>query len=427
MNPPNCIKFAATALSLLTAASPAFTADFFLKDGDRVVMIGDSITEQHLYSTFVETWTLTRFPAWNVTFVNTGIGGDTAPGGNNRFKRDVLAYDATAMTINFGMNDAGGPGNVFNDARYKSFMGGLQGMAGQARAANIRVAWCTTSPVEIQAEGPSIMGDNLNLEKFCEGVKEIAANNDNALFVDHFHPFAAVIDKARAADPKNRIGGGDPVHPGPPGQAVMAAAILKGLSFPTLVCAVEIDAAGGKVIQNQNCAIDGLTVNADGKIEFQQTDRALPFFPEEAKPILQWTPILEEMNDYHLKVTGLKDGRYDIRLGGVKIADYAAAELSAGVNLATAVLAAGPIAEQLKAVRSAIQAKNDFFHGKIFRGVVLAGAVPDFLELSQQEIESKREAAIKTRMAKMPELFAAIRKSLVMQSHLVEIVRSPDQ
>ena len=111
----------------------------------------------------------------------------------------------------------------------------------------------------------------------------------------------------------------------------------------------------------------------------------------------------------------------------MKIADYAAGELGAGVNLAAAALAAGPIAEQLKAVRGAIKTKNDFFHGRIFRGVVLAGGVPDFLELSPQEIESKREAAIKTRMAKMPELFAAIRKSLVMQSHPVEIVRSATQ
>ena len=313
MTTSHCTKFAVTAWSLLAAASQAFAADFFLKDGDRVVMIGDSITEQHQYSTFVETWTLTRFPAWNVTFVNVGIGGDTAPGGNKRFKRDVLAYDPTAMTINFGMNDASGPGNVFNEGRYKSFMSGLQGMAEQARAANIRVAWCTTSPVEIQADGPSIMGDNLNLEKFCEGVKQIAATNGNALFVDHFHPFAAVIDKARAANPKNKIGGGDPVHPGPPGQAVMAAGILKGMSFPTVVSAVEIDAAASKVVLAQNCAIDGLTVSADGKIEFQQTDRALPFFPEEAKSILAWAPILEELNDYRLKVTGLKEGRYDVR------------------------------------------------------------------------------------------------------------------
>jgi hypothetical protein len=63
-------------------ALPARADDFFFKDGDVVVMIGDSITEQHLYSNYVEMWTVTRFPNWKLTFRNTGIGGDTAPGGN---------------------------------------------------------------------------------------------------------------------------------------------------------------------------------------------------------------------------------------------------------------------------------------------------------------------------------------------------------
>src|SRR5271157_2203855 len=71
------------------AADPA-KSEFFFKDGDAVVMIGDSITEQLLYSNYVEMWTVTRFPAWKMTFRNTGIGGDTSPGGNGRFKRDVL-------------------------------------------------------------------------------------------------------------------------------------------------------------------------------------------------------------------------------------------------------------------------------------------------------------------------------------------------
>ena len=70
-------------------------------------MIGDSITEQHLYSNYVEMWTVTRFPAWKLTFRNVGIGGDRSTGGNSRFKRDVLAHKPTAMTVDFGMNDGG--------------------------------------------------------------------------------------------------------------------------------------------------------------------------------------------------------------------------------------------------------------------------------------------------------------------------------
>src|SRR5262249_9987640 len=193
-------------------------------------MIGDSITEQHLYSNYVEMWTVTRFPAWKLTFRNVGIGGDTSRGGNARFKRDVLAHKPTALTVDFGMNDGGY--RPFDPGRFDTYLKGLQGMADQAKAAGIRVAWITPQPVEHNPDPKGLQreADNQTLEKFSEGVKEIAAKN-GGLFSGQFHPYWAVIDKARHAGAKGRITGGDAVHPGPPGQAVMAASILKGMSF----------------------------------------------------------------------------------------------------------------------------------------------------------------------------------------------------
>ena len=129
-------------------------------------------------------------------------------------------------------------------------MTSMQKIADQAKAANIRVAWCTTTPAEVMDEGPTVLPYILNLEKFSGAVKDIAATNGNALFIDQFHPLVAAIDKARATEPKSRIGGGDVVHPGQPGQALMASEILKGMSFPTLVAAVEINAASRKLVRN---------------------------------------------------------------------------------------------------------------------------------------------------------------------------------
>jgi len=417
--------FRHVAISLLLAAMPCTAADFFLKNGDKVVMMGDSITEQHQYSSYVETWALTRFPTWDLKFFNVGIGGDNAGGGSQRFKRDVVGCGATAMTVNFGMNDCGGGGSTFNESRYKEFMTSMQKIADQAQAASIRVAWCTTTPVEVMDEGPSVLPYILNLEKFSGGVKEIATTNGNALFIDQFHPFVAAIDKARAANPKNRIGGGDIVHPNPPGQTLMAAEILKGMGFPPLVAAVEINATSAKVVRSNNCVIEGLKVAADGRIGFQQKDSALPFFPDgDAKTILQWVPILDQMNVYTLKVTGLKPGQYEVRLGGVMVADYSAAQLGTGVNLATAVLAAGPIADQVKAVAAAIGAKNSYFHDRIFGGVLRAGGVPEFMEIPPEQVEAKRTSVFNERMKKMPGLFDVIRKARVMQAHQVEIVEA---
>ena len=298
-------------------------------------------------------------------------------------------------------------------------------MADQAKSASIRVAWVTPQPLDGPEQGSTALsGYNQTLEKFSDGVKTIAQKN-GGMFVDQFHPYLAVLDKARGAGPKyDRITAGDAVHPGPPGQALMAASILNGLHFPTLVSAVEIDAASAKAVSAKNCQATGVQTK-EGGIAFDRLDAALPFFPAEAEPILRWAPLLDELNDYSLKVTGLKTGRYEVRMAGQRIAEYSAEDLARGVNMAAAALATGPVADQVKAVKAAIEAKNRYHHDRVFRGVVLAGvSVPDWLDLklASADIEARRQAAYKERMAKMPELDEAVRKSLDLKPHRVEII-----
>jgi lysophospholipase L1-like esterase len=400
-------------------------ADFFFRDGETVVMIGDSITEQHLYSNYVETWAATRFPAWKLTFRNTGMGGDTARGGNARFKRDVLSYKPTAMTVALGMNDGGY--KTFNESRYREFLSNLQGMADQAKAAKVRVVWLTPHPMDPDEQGKTALAAyNQTLEKFSAGVGEIAQKN-GGLFIDRFHPYLAVLDRARAASPKyTRIGGGDAVHPAMPGHALLAALILKGLHFPTLVSSVEIDASGTpKETATKRCRVSDLAAKGGG-VSFQRLDEALPFFPPEASSILKWSPVLEELNDYRLKVTGLKGGSYEVRLGGKKVAVHSAEELARGVNLAAAALKEGPIADQAKAVAEAIKKKNQHHHDQVFRGVVVASALQlsrlRGTKLTPSEVETTREALVKERMAKMPELEDAVHKALEMKAYAVDVV-----
>ena len=408
------------AVVVASCCVPAAAADFFFKDGDRVVMIGDSITEQHLYSNYVEMWTVTRFPAWKLTFRNVGIGGDRSVGGNARFARDVVSYEPTAMTVDFGMND--GSYRAFGEDTFKPYMDGLQGMATQAAAAKIRVAWVTPQPLDDSAQGKTALtGYNQTLEKFSEGVKTIADKN-GGLFVDQFHPYLSVLDAARAKGPNyQRITAGDAVHPGPPGQALMAASILKGLSFPSLVSSVELEATG-KVLAATNCKVEQV-VAKDGGLSFSRLDAALPFFPAEASSILSSTPILEELNDYRLKVTGLAAGKYEVQIGGTKVAELTSEQLAAGANIAAGALAAGPIAEQVKAVKVAVETKNRVHHDAIFRGIVLTN-VPDWVYeiVPRPELEKKRTAMIQERLAKVAALDGEVAKALVLKANAFSIV-----
>ena len=392
---------------------------FFFKDGDTIVMMGDSITEQHLYSNYVEMWSVSRFPKRKLTFRNVGIGGDRSTGGNARFKRDVLAHKPTVLTVDFGMND--GNYKPFDPKTFDIYMKGLQGIADQAKAAKIRVAWITPQPVEERKEGPAYMGYNETLERFSDGVKEIAQRN-GGLFVDQFHPYLALLARARATDPKNvNITGGDRVHPGPPGQVVMASSILRGLDFQRTVSTVSID---GDKVTVENCAvkIQG-PGKEDGSLTFTRHDFAMPFFPEGAEGILKWSPILDEMNRYTLQVKGLKPGRYAIQYDGKKIAEYSGDELGKGVNLARAALASGPVADQVKKVWTAVKDKNKYFHDQIFRGVILAPAKsPIFKDVDPKDMQAKRDELYAERMKKMPELDAAVRQALQLKTYTVEVV-----
>jgi lysophospholipase L1-like esterase len=347
-------------------------------------------------------WSISRFPKRNLTFRNVGIGGDRSTGGNSRFKRDVLAHKATVLTVDFGMND--GNYKAFDEKTYQVYVKGLQGIADQAKAAKIRVAWITPQPIEKKEQGSALQGYNETLERFSDGVRDIADKN-GGIFVDQFHPYLSLLAKARATDQKNTyIMGGDAVHPGPSGQIVMASSILKRLDFQRLIARVLID---GPKLDTENCVVKDLTDDQDGTVRFSCLPSGLPFFPEEAKSILKWSPILEDMNRYLLTVKGLKAGQYAVKFNDQKIAEYSGDQLGKGVNLAGPALSAGPVADQVKKVWTAVQEKNRYFHDQIFRGVVLSGKGQDLYE---------------ERMKKMPELDAAVRKTLEMTPHTVAIV-----
>jgi len=393
-----------------SGAQAAARPEFFFKDGDRVVMIGDSITEQLLHSNYVEIYTLSRFPNRKLAFRNVGIGGDTSTGGNSRTARDILSFNPTAVTITFGMNDAGYR-YPHDPARLSAYETGLQGILAQLKPSGARVAVLSSSPVEKKEDGSALEGYNQTLERFAATAKEVATRN-GAVFVDQFHPHVAALQKARDMNPAQRINGGDPVHPGPSGQLLMAWAILKGLNAPALVSAAEVDGMAGRLIDQRHCSLLAVRKAATG-VSFVRSDNALPFWiPPAARTILPWAPIVEDLDRYTLKVTGLPEGRYSLRIDGDECAVVSAADLAKEYNLA--LLTDGPIARQAQAVHDAVFAKNKYYHDQIFRGVVLNNAIPGDM----------KAAAIEERMQGMPALEQAVRDALTLRPHRFELVRA---
>jgi lysophospholipase L1-like esterase len=391
-------------------AVSALGADFAIHDGDRVVFLGDSITEQRLYTTYIEAYALTRHPEWKLWFRNVGWGGDTSwlrqrshPDEAKLFaadetaqqkmvedsvqhglERDVLPLKPTLVTVKFGMNDHSY--KPFREDIFRAYVRSQTEIAKVLKANRARVAFLTPQPIEDKRPDPDQDVRNQSLRKFSDGLKQVA-EKEGATFVDQFDPYMAMLLRERPGNPNGFVGGGDAVHPGPIGHTVMAWAILKGLGAPALVSRVQIDAATGK-ITSEGCRVDGL--QASGKtISFERKDDALPMpIDEKAGPALKLAPILEDLDRYELQVTGLPSGAYELTIDSEPAGKATSEELGKGWNLAHQP---GPINMQAQRVLNLVFRKNNLYYRR-WRDVQLY-SLPEWARSPQAETGRTAELA----------------------------------
>ena len=384
--------------------------EFLIHDGDRVVFLGDSITEQRLYTTYIEAYALTRHPDWKLSFRNVGWGGDTSwlrqrshPDEGKLFaaddatqekmvensvrhglERDVLPLKPSFVTVKFGMNDHSY--QPFREDIFRAYVKSQTQIAEVLKTAGARVAFLTPQPIEDKRPDPDKDPRNQSLRKFSEGLREVAAK-EGQTFVDQFDPYMAILLRERTGNQDHMVGGGDAVHPGPIGHTVMAWAVLKGLGASPLVSRVALDCSAQKVADAQNCHVENLKIN-DGVISFDRIDAALPMpIDERAEPALSLAPILDELDRYELQATGLSGRKYSVLIDGENAAQVSAEELAKGCNLANR---AGPVTAQAREVLAAVFHKNNVFFNR-WRDVQLF----NFPQWAQSpEVEAKRTAEL---------------------------------
>jgi hypothetical protein len=400
-------------VSLLSLAAGALAGDFFIRDGDRVVFLGDSITEQRLYTTYIEAYALTRHPDWKLTFRNVGWGGDTSwlrqrfhpdegklfaadPGDQQKMvedsvgrglARDVLPLKPTVVTVKFGMNDHSY--RAFRQDIFGAYVRSQEQIAKVLQANGARVAFLTPQPIEDKRPDPDKDARNQSLRQFSDGLKEVASRT-GSVFVDQFDPYMAMLVREREGNPPSFIGGGDSVHPGPIGHTVMAWAILKGLDAPAFVSRAEIDGAAGKLLATQGCRVDNLKVS-EGAISFDRLDETLPMpIDPKAEPALKLAPILADLSRYELQVKGLAAGGYEVAIDGETVAKPSSEELEKGWNLTTS---AGPITEQARQVLKLVVEKNNAFFNRWRNVQLYVFALPAWAQWPESEARRSTELA----------------------------------
>jgi lysophospholipase L1-like esterase len=395
----------AVALALASAALPQ--GNFSLKDGDRIVFYGDSITDQRLYTTFVETYVVTRFPRLKVWFVHSGVGGDRVTGGwagpiDVRLPRDVIAYKPTVMTIMLGMNDASY--RAWDDGIFNTYSTGYQHIIDTMKRAlpGIRITVIQPSPFDDVTRPPSIDGGyNAVLIRYAQFVKELG-EREHLLVADLNAPVVSMLEKAKATDAelaKKIIE--DRVHPGPGGHLIMAEALLKAWNAPATVASVEIDAAAQHVTRAENTKVAGL--QAGSSLSWSETDSALPMPLDLDDKVVALSvhssDFLEALDQEPLKVTGLASARYALKIDGEKVGDFTQQQLQEGINLATLPT---PMAKQAAKVHDLTLKHNDIHFARwrdvqvTLQDYKLAGekaAVDALDKLEDQLVQQQRAAA----------------------------------
>ena len=169
--------------------------------GDRVVFLGDSITEA---------WSQGGTIFKTKPYINRGISGQTTPQILLRFRPDVVALNPGVVLILAGTNDVAG--NT-GPSTPEMIEGNLASMAEIARENNIRVVLCSILPAfdypwkRGMQPAEKIVGLNQWIRTY--------AQKHHCVYLDYFTPMADERHGMRAEYSE------DGVHPNAAGYAVM--------------------------------------------------------------------------------------------------------------------------------------------------------------------------------------------------------------
>lgn len=437
-------------LTLLTAVRPLAAAEpttgFPLKDGDLWVMAGDSITAQHLHSNYFEAFCYARYPQLKFSFRNSGVGGHTIPSTLARFDYDIAAWKPTVVSVELGMNDKGGTPT-------DKFLLNMHAMIDRIRSIGARPVILAASPVNNGETLAKLGGGNQRLHEYAVALRTLCekeripygdqfhalldlwgqnkpretlansisalrqlARDDSLAGAEHLRRFLAAQDDSTDKPVSMH---GDPVHPGAPGQLMMAAALLRELGAEGFVSSASIDAMG-KLIEAKGCQVDGISMR-DGVLAFDRLDERLPFpIPDGAREVLPFYPTILDLSQYTLKVAGLSPGQYALKINGAVATTLSAKQLSEGVNLTslgapTKASGANPITSQGRQILAAVAAKE--------------GLVSQWRGLSQRAHANGAAGELKEQLtaltAKVEEADAKIRKAAQPQKLHFELSPAP--
>jgi lysophospholipase L1-like esterase len=334
------VLFWALACPALLAA-PAAQA---LQPGDLVAICGDSITEQKLYSMYMEDYLLMCQPAPQMQAIQFGWSGETSWGFRDRMANDVLVFKPSVATTCYGMND-GGYAALTQD-RARQYREATEGFVKAFKGAGVRfivvgspgvVDSNTFRVTPTRKAGPTVY--NQTLGELRDIARDVATQQ-GVVFANVHDPMLAAMEKAKAKYGDNYpVAGGDGIHPGANGQLIMAYAFLKALGCNGDIGTLTLDAKTGKASATQGHKIVKASATS---MEVESSRYPFCFYGEPNSPnatrgIIEFLPFNEDLNRLRLVVNNPPAGQVKVTWG-TQAKVFSSQDLEKGINLAAEFL-----------------------------------------------------------------------------------------
>ena len=154
-----------------TATGPAGPV---LKVGARLAIIGDSITEQKLYSRFIETYLAACAPQLRVQVAQFGWSGETAGGFLRRMDNDLAWFKPDVATTCYGMNDGGY--RAYDERIGKAYEENMRAIVDRLKKAGVTVVVGSPGAVDTKyfSRGLPAAVYNDNLAHLCDIARKIS-------------------------------------------------------------------------------------------------------------------------------------------------------------------------------------------------------------------------------------------------------------
>jgi lysophospholipase L1-like esterase len=234
MSIPRLLAFLGAFGLILPVAIPADAADVSpvpLKKGDRIVFLGDSITQGGAgpkgYVTLIRNALMEKHKDLGIEVIGAGISGNKVPDLQRRVDKDVIGKKPTIVVIYIGINDVWhGEKDPARGTSKEKFEEGLKEVIGKCTKAGARVILCTPSVIGEKTDGAN------NLDAKLDEYSDISRKVAKELNVQLCDLRKAFLTYLKANNPENKERGvltGDRVHLNEAGNKFVADVMLKCL------------------------------------------------------------------------------------------------------------------------------------------------------------------------------------------------------